>query len=76
MIVKGQDVGILTLYHSLAVRSVIADPLNVAEVDVTEEDTVSSLSPASSVIKSERNDILHVLGVLERFDGCIQVVFI
>lgn len=69
-------VGILTLHHSLPVQSVITDPLDVAEMDVTEEDTVGSLSSTSSVIKSERNDVLHVLGVLERFNGRIQVVFI
>lgn len=73
---KTCDVGILTLHHSLPVQSVITDPLDVAEMDVTEEDTVGSLSSTSSVIKSERNDVLHVLGVLERFNGRIQVVFI
>lgn len=67
---------ILTLYHSLAVRSIIADLLDVAKVDVTEEDAVGSLSSTSSVIKSERDDILHVLGVLKWFDGRVQVVFI
>lgn len=67
---------ILTLYHSLAVGPVITDLLDVAEVNVTEEDAVSSLPSTASIIKSERDDILHVLGVLEWFNGCVQVVFI
>lgn len=68
--------GILTLYHSPAVQTVITDPLDVAKVDIAEEDTVGSLSSSSSIVKSERDDILHVLGVLERFNGRVQVVFV
>lgn len=70
------DVKTLTLYHSLAVRSIITNLLDVAKVDVTEEDTVSSLSPTSSVIESESYDILHMLWVFKWFYGCIQVVFV
>lgn len=68
--------GILTLHHGLAIRSVVTDPLDVAEVDVTEEDAVGSLPATPSVIEGERDDVLHVLGVLKRFDGRVQVVFI
>lgn len=66
----------LTLYYSLAVRSIITDLLDVAKVNVTKEDTVSSLSSTSSVIKSESDDILHVLWIFKWFYGRIQVVFI
>lgn len=68
--------GILTLYHGLAVRTIITDLLDVAKVDIAEEDTVSPLPSPSSVIKSECNDILHVVRVLKRLYGGIQVVFI
>ena len=45
-------------------------------MDVAEEDAVRSLPPASPVVESEGDDVLHVLGVLERFDGRIQVVLV
>lgn len=45
-------------------------------MNITEEDAVSSFASSSSVIKSECDDVLHVLGVLEWFYGGIQVVFV
>lgn len=45
-------------------------------MNVAEEDAVRPLPSTSPVVKRERNDVLHVLGVLERFDGRVQVVLV
>lgn len=45
-------------------------------MNVTEEDAVGSFPSPSSVVKRECYDVLHVLRVLKRFDGRVQVVFI
>lgn len=66
----------LTLYYRLAVRSIIADLLDVAKMNIAEEDAISSFPSSSSVVKRECDDVLHVFGVFEWFDGCIKVVFV
>lgn len=66
----------LTLYDRFAVGSIVADLLDVSKVDVAEEDAVGSSPATSPVVKRERNDVLHVLEVLERPYRRIQVVFV
>ena len=64
---------ILTVHHNLAVCAVIVDLLDVAKVDVAEEDAVGSLPSATMIVKAEGDDILHVVGVLKRFYRRIEV---
>lgn len=66
----------LTLYYGLAVRAIIADLLNVTEVDVAVEDPVGSLSTAASVVEGKGDYVLHVLWIFEGFNGSIEVCFI
>lgn len=68
--------GSLTVHYGLSIGTVVVDLLDVPEVDVAEEDAVSPLAPATAVVKSERDHVLHVFGILEWFDGRIQVVFV
>lgn len=57
---------ILTVHHNLAVGAIIIDLLDIAKVDVAEEDAVGSLPSTTMVVKAEGNDILHVVRVFER----------
>lgn len=59
----------LTVHHGLAVRAIVVDLLDVSEVDVAEEDAVSPFAPATAVVERQRDDILHVVRVLEWLDG-------
>lgn len=65
----------LTLNDGSAPRAVVVDLLDVPEVDVAVEDAVAAFG-AVAVIKGQSDDVLHVLGVLEGFDGGVEVVLI
>lgn len=67
---------ILTVHHNLAVCAIIIDLLDVAEVDVAEEDAVGSLPSAAMVVEAEGDDILHVIGVFERLYRRVEVCLI
>lgn len=45
-------------------------------MDITIEDPVGSSTAAAPVVEGESNDISHVIWVLERLDGCIEVGFV
>lgn len=45
-------------------------------MNIAIEDAVGSPATATSVVEGERNDISHVIWVLERLDRCIEVGFI
>lgn len=42
-------------------------------MDVAEEDAVGALPPAAVVVEAEGDHVLHVVGVLERLDGRVEV---
>lgn len=65
----------LTLNDGSAPRAVVVDLLDVPEVDVAVEDAVAAFG-AVAVIEGQSDDVLHVLGVLEGFDGGVEVVLI
>lgn len=67
---------ILTVHHNLAVCAIIVDLLDVAEVDVTEEDAVGSLASTTVIVKAEGDDILHVVRVLKRLYWRVEVSLI
>ena len=45
-------------------------------MDVAEEDAVGALAAAAPEVEGERDDVLHVLGVLEGLDGRVEVVLV
>lgn len=45
-------------------------------MDITVEDAVGSFAAATSVVEGESNDISHVIWVLERLDGRVEVGFV
>lgn len=45
-------------------------------MDVAEEDAVGTLAAAPPVVEGQRDDVLHVLGVLEGLDGRVQVALV
>lgn len=67
---------ILTVHHNLAVRFVIIDLLDVAEVDVAKKDAVGSLPSTAMIVKAEGDDILHVVRVLKWLNWCIEVCLV
>lgn len=67
------DVSTLTVHHNLAVCAVVIDLLDVAKVNVTEEDAIGSLPSPAMVVKAESDDILHVVGILKRLYGRVEV---
>ena len=64
---------ILTVYYNLAVCAIVVDLLDVAKVDVTEEDAVGSLASTAVIVEAEGDDILHVVWVLERLYWRVEV---
>ena len=67
------DESILTVHHNLAVCAVIVDLLDVAVVDVAEEDAVGSLPSAAVVVVAEGDDVPHVVRVLKRLYWRVEV---
>lgn len=61
----------LTVNNNLAVCSIVIDLLDVAKVDVTEEDAIDPLSSPTMIVKAESNDVFHVVRVLKWFYGGI-----
>lgn len=59
------DDSILTVHHNLAVSAIIVYLLDIAKVDVAEENAVGSLPSTTMVVKAEGNDILHVVRVFK-----------
>lgn len=70
------DDAILTVHHNFAVCAIIVDLLDVAKVDVAEEDAVGSLPPAAMIVKAKGDDILHVVRVLKRLYWRVEVCLI
>lgn len=64
---------ILTVHHNLAVRAVVVDLLDVAKVDIAEEDAVGPFPSTAMVVVAEGDDVLHVVRVLERLYRCVEV---
>lgn len=67
------DDSILTVHYNLAVNAIIVDLLDVAKMDVAEEDAVGSFPSTAMIVKAERNDVLHVVRVLKRLYRRIEV---
>lgn len=67
------DDSILTVHHNLAVRAVIVDLLDIAVVDVAEEDAVGSLPSTAMIVIAEGDDIPHVVRVLKRLYWRVEV---
>lgn len=63
----------LTVHQNLAVCPVVVDLLDVAKVNVTEEDAVGPFPSTAVIVKGEGNDVLHVVRVLERFYWRVEV---
>lgn len=70
------DDSALTFHHDLAVCAVVIDLLDVAKVNVAEEDAVGSPPSPAMVVKAESDDILHVVGILERLNGRVEVCLV
>lgn len=67
------DGSILTVHHNLAVCAIIVDLLDVAKVNVAEEDAVGSLPSTAMIVIAEGDDILHVVRVLKRLYWRVEV---
>lgn len=67
------DDSILTVHYNLAVNAIIVDLLDVAKMDVAEEDAVGSFPSTAMIVKAERDDVLHVVRVLKRLYRRIEV---
>lgn len=67
------DDSILTVHHNLPVCAIIVDLLDVAKVDIAEEDAVGSFPSTTMIVIAEGNDILHVVRVLKRLYRRVEV---